>query len=140
MEQTVKWNGKMSFVGNTPSGHQVLMDATEEIGGENSGARPGELLINAVAGCTGIDIISILKKMRLEPTNFQMDVKGERAEEHPKKYTKVHIHYVLEGDLPEDKVERAITLSKDKYCMVAHSLSAEVTASYTLNGSAEKNL
>ncbi|WP_085992872.1 OsmC family protein [Oceanobacillus senegalensis] len=140
MEFTVKWNEKMAFSGMTPSGHELKMDAAEAIGGENSGARPTEFLLNAVAGCTGIDIISILKKMRLEPTAFQMDVKGERADDHPKRFTKIHIHYALDGDLPEDKVERAINLSKDKYCSVSHSLNAEITVSYSLNGADEKKL
>ncbi len=134
MEFTVKWNDKMSFSGQTTSGHEVKMDAAEEVGGENAGPRPTELFLNAVAGCTGIDIISILTKMRLRPTAFQMDVKGERADDHPKRFTAIHIHYALDGDLPEDKVIRAIQLSKDKYCSVSHSLSAEISVSYSING------
>jgi putative redox protein len=133
MQLTVKWNNKMAFSGVTPSGHELKMDASPDVGGENTGARPTELLLNAVAGCTGIDIISILNKMRLEPTNFQMDVKGLRADEHPKRFTTISIHYALEGDLPEDKVVRAIQLSKDKYCSVSHSLNAEISASYSIN-------
>lgn len=129
----------MAFSGATPSGHEIKMDAAEEIGGENSGARPTELLLNAVAGCTGIDIISILQKMRLEPKSFQMQVKGQRADEHPKRFTAIHIHYSLEGDLPEDKVIRAIQLSKDKYCSVSHSLNANITVSYSINGVEGKN-
>src|SRR5690606_25969142 len=115
-------------------GHELKMDAAESVGGENTGARPTELLLSAVAGCTGIDIISILTKMRLNPTSFQMDVSGERADEHPKKFTKVNLHYALEGELPEDKVVRAIELSMEKYCSVSHSLSAEITATYSING------
>ena len=134
MEMNIKWDGKMAFTGFAPSGHELKMDAAESVGGENTGARPTELLLSAVAGCTGIDIISILIKMRLNPTSFQMDVSGERADEHPKKFTKVNIHYSLKGDLPEDKVVRAIELSMDKYCSVSHSLSAEITASYSING------
>ncbi|MEH7299025.1 OsmC family protein [Neobacillus drentensis] len=134
MELTIKWNEKMAFSGTTPSGHEIKMDAAPEVGGENTGARPTELLLNAVAGCTGIDIISILHKMRLEPSSFQMDVKGERADDHPKKFTTINIHYALEGDLPEEKVVRAIQLSKEKYCSVSHSLSAEISASYSING------
>jgi putative redox protein len=124
----------MAFIGKTPSGHELKMDASEEVGGENAGARPTELLLNAVAGCTGIDIISILSKMRLNPTSFEMDVKGERAEDHPKRFTQIHIHYALEGELPEDKVVRAISLSKDKYCSVSHSLNATMSVSYSING------
>jgi putative redox protein len=134
METTIKWTGKMAFTGVAPSGHEIKMDAAQEIGGENSGARPTELLLNAVAGCTGIDIISILHKMRLEPTSFEMQVKGERADDHPKRFTGINIHYALEGELPEDKVIRSIQLSKDKYCSVSHSLNAEITVSYSING------
>ncbi|MEC5424870.1 OsmC family protein [Virgibacillus sp. C22-A2] len=133
MELTVNWNRKMAFSSVTPSGHEVIMDAAESAGGENSGARPTELLLNAVAGCTGIDIILILKKMRLEPLTFTMDIKGERAEDHPKRFTLITIHYALEGDLPEDKVIRAINLSKEKYCSVSHTLSAEIVVTYSIN-------
>lgn len=134
MKTTIKWTGKMGFSGEVESGHMIKMDASIEVGGENSGPRPTELLLNAVAGCTGIDIISILEKMRLNPTSFQMEVDGERAEEHPKRFTKIHIHYALEGELPNDKVARAIQLSKDKYCSVAHTLNSEITVSYSING------
>ncbi|MCM3594992.1 OsmC family protein [Metabacillus idriensis] len=134
MNTSIKWNGKMSFSGTTPSGHEVKMDAAEDFGGENTGARPTELLLNAVAGCTGIDIISILQKMRLSPVSFHMEVSGTRAEDHPKRFTAIHIQYVLEGDLPEDKVIRAIQLSKDKYCSVSQSLNAEISAGYSING------
>ena len=134
MELTINWKEKMAFAGITPSGHEISMDAAPEVGGENTGARPTELLLSAVAGCTGIDIISILHKMRLEPSSFHMDVKGERVDEHPKRFTAIMIHYALEGDLPEDKVIRAIQLSKDKYCSVSHSLNADISVSYSING------
>ncbi|MHC0036360.1 OsmC family protein [Pseudoneobacillus sp. C159] len=140
MKSTINWNGKMAFSGTTPSGHEINMDAAGDFGGENSGARPTELLLHAVAGCTGIDIISILHKMRLEPTSFHMEVEGERADEHPKRFTVIHIHYALEGDLPEEKVVRAIELSKDKYCSVSHSLNATLTVSYSINGNDKKTL
>jgi putative redox protein len=134
MDLTINWKEKMAFSGVSPSGHEFIMDAAPEVGGENSGPRPTELLLQAVAGCTGMDIISILHKMRLEPSSFQMDVKGERAEEHPKRFTTINIHYALDGELPEDKVVRAIQLSKDKYCSVSHSLNSEITVSYSING------
>ncbi|QOY35033.1 OsmC family protein [Anaerobacillus isosaccharinicus] len=140
MKTTIAWAGKMGFTSTTPSGHQLAMDASEEVGGENSGPRPTELLLNAVAGCTGIDIISILAKMRLTPSTFKMDVEGTRAEDHPKKFTTLHIHYSFEGDLPEDKVVRAIELSKDKYCSVSHSLSCKIEVSYSINGTPAKAL
>ena len=134
MESILKWSGNMAFSGTSASGHEIKMDAAEAIGGQNSGARPMELLLYATAGCTGIDIISILKKMRLEPTSFQIEVKGDRAETEPKRFTHIHIHYSLVGSLPEEKVARAIKLSKDKYCSVAHSLNATITASFSING------
>ncbi|CAK8584889.1 OsmC family protein [Priestia megaterium] len=133
MKTKIDWIGKMAFSSTTPSGHEIKMDAAEEVGGTNSGARPTELLLNAVAGCTGIDIISILTKMRLSPTKFYIDVQGQRADAHPKKFTEIHIHYALEGDLPEEKVIRAIQLSMDKYCSVSHSLSSSIHASYSIN-------
>lgn len=140
MKTTINWTEKMAFTSTTPSGHEIVMDAAEEIGGTNSGARPTELLLNAVAGCTGIDIISILHKMRLNPTSFHMDVEGNRAEDHPKRFTEITIHYALEGELSEDKVIRAIQLSKDKYCSVAHSLNSKVTATYSINDGPKKTL
>jgi putative redox protein len=134
MELTINWKEKMAFSGVTPSGHEITMDASPEFGGESLGATPMELLLSSVAGCTGIDIISILHKMRLEPSSFQMDVNGKRTDAHPKRFTTINIHYALDGDLPEDKVVHAIQLSKDKYCSVAHSLNSEITVSYTING------
>ncbi|MDC3415281.1 OsmC family protein [Aquibacillus sp. 3ASR75-11] len=135
MKTIVKWTDQMAFSGLTPSGHEIKIDAAESVGGQNSGARPTELLMQAVAGCTGIDIISILKKMRLEPVSFHMELEEERAEDHPKRFTNINIHYALEGELPEDKVIRAIKLSKDKYCSVSHTLNATIEVSYSINGS-----
>jgi putative redox protein len=134
MKSTITWQGDMAFTGTTPSGHEVRMDAAPEVGGQNSGPRPTELLLYSLAGCTGIDIVMILKKMRLELTGFAMEVEGTRADTEPKKFTDFHIHYLVEGDLPEEKVVRAIQLSKDKYCSVSHSLSANIVASYSING------
>jgi putative redox protein len=134
MKSTITWTGDMAFTGTTPSGHELRMDAAPEVGGQNSGARPTELLLSSLAGCTGIDIVMILKKMRLELKGFAMEVEGTRADTEPKRFTDFHIHYSVEGNLPEDKVVRAIQLSKDKYCSVSHSLSANIVASYSING------
>ncbi|WP_342046015.1 OsmC family protein [Bacillus sp. OTU530] len=134
MKMNITWTGQMSFSGSAPSGHEIKMDAATDIGGQNSGPRPTELLLHAVAGCTGIDIISILQKMRLNPSSFRIEIDGTRAEEHPKRFTTIHILYALEGELPEEKVVRAITLSKDKYCSVSHSLNADISVSYSING------
>lgn len=134
MQATVTWNHKMGFSGETESGHLLAMDAAPENGGDNQAPRPTELLLHAVAGCTGIDIVSILEKMRLTLTSFEMDIEGERADDHPRRFTTISIHYRLEGDLPEEKVRRAIALSKDKYCSVSQSLNAEIEVYYSING------
>jgi putative redox protein len=134
METKITWNGGMSFTGIGSSGHEVRMDAAPDIGGENTGARPMEMLLHSLGGCTGIDILMILKKMRLEVKSFRMDIKGNRADDHPKRFTTLHLHYALEGDLPVDKVRRAIDLSRDKYCSVSKSLNADITTSFSING------
>ncbi|RFU66333.1 OsmC family peroxiredoxin [Peribacillus saganii] len=134
MKTTITWQEQMAFTSTTPSGHSIQMDAAPEAGGTNSGPRPTELLLNAVAGCTGIDIILILTKMRLNPTNFSIEMEADRADENPKRFTNVHIHYVLEGELPEEKVVRAIKLSRDTYCSVSNSINAKITMSYSING------
>lgn len=134
MNTSIKWDGKLAFSGITPSGHELKMDTAESLGGENSAPTPVELLLNAVAGCTAIDIVLIIEKMRLQLTSFEVEVNGDRAEEHPKKFTDIHLHYILGGELDVEKVRKAIKLSKDKYCSVAHSLNANITASFTING------
>lgn len=134
MKTELTWGGKMRFQAETPSGHTVTLDAAPEVGGENEGPRPTELLLAATGACSGIDIVDILRKMRLTVESFAMEVSGERAEEHPRRFTHVHIHYRLSGDLPVDKVRRAVDLSRDKYCSVSQSLNAEVITSFEING------
>ncbi|KQL37683.1 MULTISPECIES: OsmC family protein [Bacillaceae] len=140
MKTSIKWDGKLAFSGIAPSGHEIKMDTAESLGGDNSAPTPVELLINAVAGCTAIDIVLILEKMRLKLTSFEIEVNGERAEEHPKRFTDIHLHYILGGELDTEKVRKAIKLSKDKYCSVAHSLNANITASFTLNGTKDNEV
>ncbi len=138
MKINVDWQDKLQFVGDLPSGHTVIMDGSEKIGGENKGARPLELLLNGLAGCTGIDIVMILKKMQQEVSEFSMEVEGERAEEHPKRFTKIHLTYKLKGkNLDEKKVARAIQLSEEKYCSASSSFNAEITSSYLVENEAE---
>ncbi len=133
MQVQVKWLGKMAFQGTTPEGHNITMDASPDHGGENQGPRPTELVLQAVAGCSGIDIVDILTKMRLKLTSLEMEVTGERANESPRYFTKVKVHYKLAGEgLTPEKVERAITLSLEKYCSVSQSLRSEISWSYTL--------
>lgn len=105
------------FYMKTPSGHDIHIDADPEVYGYDSGARPMEFLIAGLAGCTGIDVVSILKKMKVEYDEFNLRLLTERSEEHPKKYTKIHVIYEFKGkDLPVDKLQRAAQLSQEKYC------------------------
>jgi|1186.fasta_scaffold376253_1 putative redox protein len=134
METRLNWSGNVAFSGTASSGHEIKIDGAEKIGGQNSGIRPMELLLQSVAGCTGINVIWILKKMRLEPISFHMEVKGDRTEEPPNHFTNIHIHYAFEGELPEQKVVRAIQLANDEYCSVTHSLNTKITVSYSING------
>jgi putative redox protein len=101
-------------------GHNLKLDASPDSGGDNLGPRPKKLMLAALAGCTGMDVISILKKMKIEPESFNVLVEGDLAEDHPKKYTRMKIIYQFRGkDLPMDKLERAVSLSQDKYCGVS---------------------
>jgi putative redox protein len=118
----VKWVGNMAFeaaVGN----HTILLDAKHDVGGNDSGPRPKALTMVSLAGCTGMDVISILKKMKVDVKEFNVGVEAELTEEHPKHFTAMHVVYEFVGDhLQEDKLRRAIELSQDKYCGVSASL------------------
>ena len=113
-------------------GITVDMDGSPEIGGENLGARPMQMILMALGGCTSMDMLSILKKMREDVKGYKVNVEAERATEHPMVFTKIHIHYILEGNLKKENVEKAIALSMDKYCSVTHMLNktANITHSY----------
>lgn len=128
MEAKVVWHTGMRFVGLGPSGHGVVMDASPNVGGEDSGPRPTELLLFALGGCTGMDVVSILKKMRTPPRKFEVLISAERAPEHPKAVRKVHLTYRAEG-VPEENLRKAAQLSQERYCSVSHSLSAELSFS-----------
>ncbi|WP_156854725.1 OsmC family protein [Oceanobacillus sp. AG] len=134
MELKMEWEGKRAFSGVTPSGYPFITDGLPEFGGEGRGPTPMEMLLGTVIGCTGIDIISILEKMKLAPKAFHVKAKGDRSQSHPRRYKDIHLHYTVNGDIPEDKLYRAIELSLNKYCSVVYSLNAEITASYSLNG------
>ena len=117
------------------SSREVVIDAKPETGGEGQGVRPMELLLMGLGGCTGIDVAMILERMRIQLDRLEMQVDGERADADPKKYTRFTITYFIDAPAaPLDKVMRAIRLSQDKYCSVAHSFAAPVTAVLILNG------
>lgn len=114
----IDWIGNMAFEGEA-DGHKLIFDAEPQVGGEGKGPRPKQFMLYALAGCTAMDVVSILKKMRVELEDFQVSVEAEITEEHPKHYTSMHVIYSFKGnDLPMDKLEKAITLSEDRYCGV----------------------
>ena len=117
-EIKTQWKGDLLFHADTMGG-SFNIDAAEAVGGTNSGVRPKALMLTSLAGCTGMDIVSLLKKMRAEVEGIDIDVSGELTEEHPKYYNKVHMTYKFYGkDFKKDKIEKAVELSKDKYCGV----------------------
>ena len=113
------------------NGHRVVIDAKEEAGGQNRGPRPKPMMLAALGGCTSMDVISILKKMRVELKSLNVIVEGELTEEHPKHFTKMHVIYEVEGEnLPMDKIQKAVTLSEEKYCgvSVVYRQALEITS------------
>ncbi len=131
----VKWVGNLKFNATTPSGHNVVMDASKEVGGDDSAARPGELTLAALGGCTGIDVVSILKKMRVDLTNLEIVIDAEPRAEHPKSWETIHVKYIFTGPgIDESKVKKAIELSEEKYCSVSAMLKpgAKLTYDYEI--------
>ena len=117
MNISVKWIDGMLMVGKSDSGHAIVMDGPPEIGGENLGVRPMEMLLLGMAGCTMIDVVNTLKKMREDVVDCQTQVSADRSEEYPKVFTNIHVHFVLKGkQLNPSKVDKAIKLSAEKYC------------------------
>lgn len=116
---TTKWLGQMKFESNNPSGNSLLMDAGEESGGTGQGFRPKALMLSSLAGCSGLDVASLINKMKLEVDDFTIETKANLTEEHPKYYDKVAIEYHFYGkNLNEKKLQRAVDLSIEKYCGV----------------------
>lgn len=114
----MSWTDNLAFEADM-DGHKVVIDATKENGGSDLGPRPKKLMLTALAGCTGIDVIMILKKMKVEPEAFNVIVEAELTEEFPKHYSKMKIIYQFKGkDLPMDKLKKAVSLSEEKYCGV----------------------
>jgi len=119
MDAKVKWNGKMAFSGMADSGHEVLMDANAAVGGEDGGSRPTELVLIGLGGCTAMDVVSILSKMKQDVTDFEIKLHADKTDTHPKIFKDIVLEYVLTGhNLDHDAVEKAVMLSKEKYCSV----------------------
>ena len=130
---TVKWVDGLKFVGESGTGHTIVMDADTEFGGKNAGVRPTELLLIGLGGCSGMDIMSVLQKKKQHVLSLEARVTGEKSEEKPRKFVKFNIEYVVTGkDISEEAVKKAVELSMEKYCSVKLTLegSAKVTYSY----------
>lgn len=129
---TITWVEDMQFVAQADSGHAILMDSSADVGGHDTAARPMEVLLMGLLGCTAMDVISILKKKRQPVQGLKIFASGERSTEHPKKYTKIHLEYVAYGDVDPKALARAVELSETTYCGATATVRgvAEVTASY----------
>jgi putative redox protein len=130
------WAGDMAFEADI-TGHKVLMDAGEAVGGKDSGPRPKPLLIAALTGCTGMDVVSILRKMKVADLIESFDIKTETevTDEHPKTYTKMHLVYEFKSNgepLPLDKLEKAVKLSQERYCGVSALFEKALELSYEI--------
>ncbi|MDD3608638.1 MAG: OsmC family protein [Halothiobacillaceae bacterium] len=135
MKARVKWVDGMAFMGETESGHALIMDGAADIGGRNLGPRPTEMVLLGLGGCTAIDVIFILKKARQPVEDCWIEIEAERADSVPKVFTRIHLRYVVKGGALDPKqVERAVKLSAEKYCSVSHMLnkSAEITHEHVL--------
>ena len=117
MESKVVWKGGMAFTGSANSGYLIPLDAKKAVGGQDMGFQPLQLFAIGLVGCTGMDVISILKKKRQEVTEFEVSAQIENAQEHPKVFTKILLEYKVTGkNLDQDAVERAVELSETRYC------------------------
>ena len=135
MKARVKWVQDVMFVGESGSGHTVVMDGAPEAGGRNLGLRPMELVLLGVGGCTSFDVVSILKKQRQNVADCVAEMQAERADTDPKVFTKIHIHFIITGKgLKDEQVKRAIELSADKYCSASIMLKpkVEITHDYEI--------
>jgi putative redox protein len=128
----VTWVEGMQFVAEAGSGHAVVLDARAEVGGRNTGMRPMELMLVGLAGCTAMDVVHILKRKRQQVTDLQVNVKGERAEQHPRVYTSITLEYIVKGhELSEKAVTDAIELSEKRYCSASAMLGKTANISYS---------
>jgi len=127
MKAQVKWLDNMSFVGESGSGHSVVMDGPPDDGGRNMGVRPMEMVLLGMGGCTAFDVVHILKKARQDISDCRIELSAERAPKVPKVFTRIHLKYFVSGkNLDEKKVSRAVSMTADKYCSVSIMLSKTV--------------
>ena len=125
MKARIKWVEGMTFIGESESGHAIVMDAAPAVGGRNLGPRPMELMLLGAGGCSSIDVIMILKKSRQAVSDCYVEMSAERADVDPKVFTKIHMHFVVKGkDIKPEAVEKAVKLSAEKYCSASIMLGA----------------
>jgi putative redox protein len=130
------WESGMAF-DSVVGGHHITIDSSEEFGGKNRGPTPKPLLLTSLSGCTAMDVVSLLHKMRVEFDGFSIAVEAEASSEHPKVYTRIHLIYELTGsNIPSDKVKKAVDLSQERYCGVSAMLrkASELTYEIRING------
>ena len=136
MKAAVKWVDGAMFIGESGSGHAVVLDGPPEIGGRNMGIRPMEMLLLGVGACSSVDVVSILKKSRQDVTNCEVKVEAQRADAIPAVFEKIHMHFIVKGRaLDEAKVKRAVELSAEKYCSASIMLTkagVEMTHDYEI--------
>ena len=133
---TTTWKNKMLLESDNPLGKNLLMESGPDFGGSNQGLSPKALMLSSLGGCTGLDVLSLLKKIRVEIEDFKVIVNGELTEEHPKYYDKVSIDYYFIGtDLNEEKIKKVVSLSEERYCGVIKMFRAfaEVTIAINFN-------
>lgn len=135
MKAKIKWVEDMMFMGQSGSGHAVVMDGPPDLGGKNMGIRPMEMMLMGLGGCTSFDVMLILQRSRQEVTDCVAELSAERAETDPKVFTKIHIHFVISGkNIKEKMVQRAVELSATKYCSASIMLAqtVEITHDYEI--------
>jgi putative redox protein len=138
MKARVKWIENVSFVGESGSGHSVIMDGAVDAGGRNLGFRPMEMLLLGLGGCSAFDVVMILKRGRERVTDCVVEIDAERAETEPKVFTKIAMRYIVTGhELDAKKVERAVSLSADKYCSATAIMSKTAQISHSIEIVAE---
>jgi len=131
MKCRIKWLDHRSFVGESASGHSVVMDGAPDAGGRNLGVRPMEMLLLGLGGCTAFDVVSILQKSRQQISDCEVEIEAERADEIPKVFTRIHVHFIVSGrELDKTKVSKAVSLSADKYCSASRMLEKAATITH----------
>jgi putative redox protein len=122
----------LQFIGQSATGHAIVMDGDTSFGGQNTGPRPMELLLLASGGCSGMDVVSILKKKKQHITGLEIIIDGKKADDYPKKFTEINLEFIVRGkDISEEAVKRAIELSMTKYCSVKATLEGSAMFNYT---------